>query len=752
MKQFIPKRLTITFVFFAFSVGLIILFIGTDRLLFSDQVQKTALNNAVGKTIERETYFKNFLSESNNLLSGIAESKPFQNYLEHQNVEIEPLFLTLAKSNSLIMQLRYIDKDGMEKIRIDRKEITHHPFVVPNDQLQNKSDRYYFSHSRLKPLNKVWYSKLDLNIEHNQVEIPFKPTLRAIHPISDKNGNFNGIIIVNYFMSSFLDQFFNTPLYDMILADREGYPLIHYQKNKNWGFYQHPKYNIRSEFPEQYEAILSNTLYQNDSIVSRKLDINIDDDLYLIMQLKKSYLAKENANTYNEYLMITLIVIVLSFLISWFLSGVLRKTLESRSRLFTKLAENRKLLQETLDEQQALLEVKTTGFVHIKNRHFLWTNETFETILGYERGELQGKPTRIIYLYEEEYQKYGDQCTLSLPIEGIYSSEIKAVKKDGTPVILIASLTALKNTPNEAMGVAFDITEQKKTEQQLQQSLSKNTQLLNIIDNYVSFLKVNLQGFVTDISTSFLQQLKCTKQQIIGQPISILKSELTPKHLYKEIWEAIASERTYTFEVLNKNFENESHWYRVTMLPEYDHNRTMIGYIAFYENIDEQMIFKNNAETDKLTGLANRVKIDEMLLSEQLRANRHKQPFSIILADIDHFKDVNDHLGHQTGDLILQEFAQILSDNIRKTDFIGRWGGEEFLIICPHTDLRGATALAENLRVTIMTHKFSVIMNKTASFGVSQYFDDQPLEALFKDVDDALYQAKETGRNKVVAK
>lgn len=752
MKQFIPKRLTITFIFFAFSIGLIILFIGTDRLLFSDQVKKTALNNAVGKTIERESYFKNFLSESNNLLSGIAESKPFQNYLAHQNVEIEPLFLTLAKSNSLIMQLRYIDKEGMEKIRIDRKEIAQLPFSISNDQLQNKSDRYYFSHSRTKTFNKTWISKLDLNIEHNQVEKPFRPTLRAIYPIADKNGNFNGILIVNYFMSSFLDQFFNAPLYDMILTDKAGYPLIHYQKNKNWGFYQQPQYNIRSEFPQQHKAILSSSLYQDDSIVARKLDINIDDDLFLVLQLKKSYLAKENANTVNEYLIISLVVIVLSLTISWFLSGFLRKILESRTRLFTKLAENRKLLQETLDEQQALLEVKTTGFVHIKNRHFLWTNETFETILGYERGELQGKPTRIIYFDEEEYQKYGDQCTLSLPIEGIYSSEIKAIKKDGTPVMLIGSLTALKNSPDEAMGVAFDISKQKMTEQKLQESLSKNTQLLSIIDNYVSFLKVTTQGIITDISTSFLHQLKCEKEQIIGKSISILKSDFTPKHLYKEIWDAIASERNYTFEVLNKNFENESHWYRVTMLPEYDHNHHLIGYIAFYENIDEQMIFKNNAETDKLTGLANRVKIDEVLLNEQLRANRHKYPFSVILVDIDHFKDVNDHFGHQIGDLILQEFAQIISDSIRTTDFVGRWGGEEFLIICPHTELRGAMALAENLRVTIMAHKFSVVINKTASFGVSQYFDDQPLEALFKDVDDALYQAKETGRNKVVAK
>jgi diguanylate cyclase (GGDEF)-like protein/PAS domain S-box-containing protein len=751
MKNIIPKQLTIAFVFFLFSIGLIVVFIGIDRLLFSNQVKKTALNNAVGKSIEREAYFKNFLSESGNLLIGISDSKVFHSYLNGKNVDIDSLFITLAKSNSIIMQLRYIDKNGMEKIRIDRNEIAQTPFVITNDKLQNKSDRYYFSHSRTESLNKVWFSNLDLNIEHNQVEKPYKPTLRAILPLSDTKGEFNGILIVNYFMSTFLDQLFNVPLYDMILADQEGYTLIHYQKNKSWGYYQNPHYTIRTEFPQQYQAILLNNLYQDKSVVSRKLNLNLNNNLYLILELKKSYLAKENANTYKEYIIISLIVLLLSFFVSWFLSGMIRKLIESRSRLFIKLTENRKLLQETLDEQQALLEVKTTGFVHLKNRHFLWTNETFETILGYERGELQGKPTRIIYFDDNEYQKYGDQCTLALPIHGIYSSEVKAIKKDGTPITLIASLTALKNTLDEAMGVAFDITEQKLTEQMLQESLTKNTQLLDIIDHYVSFLKVDIQGNITDISTCFLNQLKYEKDYIIGKSIGILKSGLTPKHLYKEIWDAIASERNYTFEVLNKNFENDTHWYRVTMLADYDNNHNMVGYIAFYENIDEQMIFKNNAETDKLTGIANRVKIDEMLLNEQLRSNRHKQPFSVILADIDFFKDVNDHFGHQTGDLILQEFAQTISDNIRKTDFVGRWGGEEFLIICPHTDLRGATALAENLRTTIIAHKFSVILNKTASFGVSQYSDDQPLEALFKNVDDALYQAKETGRNKVVA-
>jgi diguanylate cyclase (GGDEF)-like protein len=154
--------------------------------------------------------------------------------------------------------------------------------------------------------------------------------------------------------------------------------------------------------------------------------------------------------------------------------------------------------------------------------------------------------------------------------------------------------------------------------------------------------------------------------------------------------------------------------------------------------------------TDKLTGLFNRVKIDDMLDGEIHRAKRFGQTFGLILLDIDHYKMVNDTHGHQVGDQVLIDIAQILRTNIRQTDVVGRWGGEEFIIVCPQSDESGTFNLAENLRTKLASHHFQVVGHKTASFGVSTYRTDDTSKDIVGRADAALYHAKQLGRNQVV--
>lgn len=155
------------------------------------------------------------------------------------------------------------------------------------------------------------------------------------------------------------------------------------------------------------------------------------------------------------------------------------------------------------------------------------------------------------------------------------------------------------------------------------------------------------------------------------------------------------------------------------------------------------------AVTDTLTGLNNRLKLDQELNKEFQRAKRYGNPFSIILLDIDKFKIVNDTFGHPVGDQTLKEVSSILLEYSRKTDIVGRWGGEEFLFICPETNLAGALHLAEILRNMIETHDFPVIGKKTSSFGVACYLDGDKIQTIMERVDKALYIAKEKGRNRV---
>ncbi|WP_072682621.1 diguanylate cyclase [Arcobacter sp. LA11] len=153
--------------------------------------------------------------------------------------------------------------------------------------------------------------------------------------------------------------------------------------------------------------------------------------------------------------------------------------------------------------------------------------------------------------------------------------------------------------------------------------------------------------------------------------------------------------------------------------------------------------------TDKLTNLYNRRKLEELLQNELHRSERFGRTFGLAILDIDHFKDVNDTYGHQIGDEVLKEIADILKAYLRKTDFVGRFGGEEFLIICPESDIKGVSNLMENFRLRIANHNFKEIRNKTASFGVTVSKEDDTMDTVIKRADSALYEAKNKGRNKV---
>ena len=160
-------------------------------------------------------------------------------------------------------------------------------------------------------------------------------------------------------------------------------------------------------------------------------------------------------------------------------------------------------------------------------------------------------------------------------------------------------------------------------------------------------------------------------------------------------------------------------------------------------------ILEHQSVTDKLTGIFNRIKLDYQLEHSLDLAVRYKQAFSIILLDIDYFKHVNDDYGHLVGDYGLKEVAKLLQDNIRSVDTLGRWGGEEFLIICPEQSRESAAILAEKLREVIGNYKFNHFSHLTCSFGVSCYQVHDNSHQIIKRADDALYKAKDLGRNKV---
>jgi diguanylate cyclase len=151
--------------------------------------------------------------------------------------------------------------------------------------------------------------------------------------------------------------------------------------------------------------------------------------------------------------------------------------------------------------------------------------------------------------------------------------------------------------------------------------------------------------------------------------------------------------------------------------------------------------------TDALTGLPNRLRLNQVLRSELARADRGGPPFALILIDIDHFKRVNDTYGHNVGDEVLKQLGAVLRREHRAGDCAGRWGGEEFLMICPDCDAEAAMALAERVRAAVAGERFSQVGQLSVSLGVAVRCGREGAEQLLARADGALYAAKAGGRN-----
>lgn len=205
--------------------------------------------------------------------------------------------------------------------------------------------------------------------------------------------------------------------------------------------------------------------------------------------------------------------------------------------------------------------------------------------------------------------------------------------------------------------------------------------------------------------------------------------------------------------VMMKNSDGKEHIFRVNVksfMFNSKHVVISLNDITDLKNYTYELQYQ--ATHDNLTKLYNRYKLNNELDREIIRENRYTHGLSLIMIDIDDFKKVNDNYGHDIGDVVLKNIANILKKSVRATDNVARWGGEEFMILLPETLLKDALNISELIRINILKYKHSVIEKPlTVSIGVAQFkVNDDTSESIIKNVDVAMYEAKKTGKNKVV--
>jgi diguanylate cyclase (GGDEF)-like protein len=247
------------------------------------------------------------------------------------------------------------------------------------------------------------------------------------------------------------------------------------------------------------------------------------------------------------------------------------------------------------------------------------------------------------------------------------------------------------------------------------------------------------------LSILFLIPLVIYSSRIIVKPIDILtkQSRKVEKREFKDI-KIVETSVLEVAELSNSMYEMSQ------AIHSYQHSleKKVIERTKQLKKKNEELL--KLSITDKLTSLYNRVKIDKVLKEQYELAKRYSTPFSLILMDIDFFKKVNDNYGHKIGDDVLIETAKILKKTIRKTDILGRWGGEEFMVITPHTTQDGAVSLAKELNKAVANHQYSTYEKRvTISLGVCSFEEKFDIDKMTIKADEALYRAKENGRDRV---
>jgi len=429
--------------------------------------------------------------------------------------------------------------------------------------------------------------------------------------------------------------------------------------------------------------------------------------------------------------------------------------LEEKLLKLIKFYQNAQATQNLKESEEKFRKISenTQVGIFIYQENFIYVNQAFCNLTGYTEKELLTTQPWMLLPKEmqEPFHKIAKRRLQGEEFQKEYS-DLKITTKTNEEKIFRISASTLKIANSYAgMAMVVDVSDFIHT----QEKLSLLAQAIQQMDEMVRITSVN--GHIIYVNNALLKHTGYTKEEILGQTNNIFKSGKNDTACYKELWQSILNKQIYHNTFINKKKNGELYYEEETITPVLDEKTGEIKYFVstsqdITKTIEMTKKLKNLATKDTLTQIYNRYKINEYIEEELQRAKRYKKEFALLMFDIDHFKVVNDTYGHNVGDDVLKKFTQIIKKNIRKSDKFGRWGGEEFMLLAPEISKEASYELAEKLRTSIEKYKFTIVGHITVSIGIVHCHAEASLQQLFKDVDDALYEAKENGRNRVVMK
>lgn len=574
---------------------------------------------ARGELSYKKNLLSGFIERHESILETIEASRLMTNYLENETEyhrgSIEELFRALVFTNKDIMQLRYLDSEGNEVVRVDRNEKASNVEVIKRDKLQNKSNRYYFKEIASLPSGELWHSNIDLNVENGKIEEPIRPTFRVGLKVMD-GADFKGVLIVNLVFRDIIKLIVTSGNFSIYILDGNG-EIIHnaQEPDKSWSKYLKDAVSGYTVFQNDIGNILETPDYVGKGVFSFSFDdlFENNEGIRAVAVPRISVVDKLRRGKFISALLIALSVTFISIPLSWLISIIPAK-LQTR-------------LYEAFDE-------------------ISWKSE--------------------------------------------------------------------------------------------------------IIDKNVIITKSDMNGQIIEVSSKFSEITGYSQEEVIGKKHNILKHPETSIELHNDLNSTISSGNVWEGEIKDLTKCGKEFWLNWVISPELNKEGNIDCYIAVAKDITDKKVIEQISVTDTLTRLYNRRKLHDVLNHEIAMFDRYKNNFSVILLDIDNFKKINDVHGHHIGDEVLISLAGIFRNNARETDYLCRWGGEEFLIISSGQDLDGAYKFAEKIRTSVAAYDFEDVGKVTISCGVIQYRYKENISEVTMRVDTALYEAKKAGRNTTI--
>ncbi|MDR9498736.1 MAG: diguanylate cyclase [Hydrogenovibrio sp.] len=381
---------------------------------------------------------------------------------------------------------------------------------------------------------------------------------------------------------------------------------------------------------------------------------------------------------------------------------------------------------------------------------FLYVNERFKQQTGYDETDLKDRSPEILQGPKTSPEVLAE-LERKLRRQETFIGQAINYRKDGSEYIVRWSINPILDDRQQVVAYISCQMEVNERVQDQEQAFFLAEAINQTAD---AALITDLKGRIVYANRAFTLLTGYELEEIKGRNTRMFKSGKMPPDFYQRMWETLLKNQSFKGIFLNRHKDGHAFFEQKTITPIVDEYNQPIYFLAISKDTSEVIEKTHHLEYkayhDTLTGLFNRAKFDELMVAKLRHFEHEGAVFSLILGDLDDFKPLNDTYGHDVGDEVLKQLASVFRHSLRKDDVVIRWGGEEFCVLID-SDLKSTEFVAQLLKDRIAEIDLEALpdIRLTMSFGVAQAQTGDDPESLFKRADEALYEAKLSGKNRV---